>query len=638
MALHPVDKIWWLQINANDYKNTEWDKDPGAKSQQHYDVPRADLLLSFLGKASDFDQGQGAELAIEAQSIGNPGPRNVIPFSLRKGTPTDQVIDGEPVRRKSGRARISLQNVFSSKHQRHPAWSKTAGSWPVPANPKAEDLAEAEKIATSGLLIYVVKTIDDGYFAGFTTGNTDKTLWPDVVKDLLPAPDRVVRGGKRTGVIHVQKSAQLKYGDLSPLAQKVVRSLSRNKNVLLYGPPGTGKTFALNQVRQFLALADGVPEVNLDDTSMDEPIKVLTKPFTIPAPSRVEFVTFHQDFGYEDFVVGLRPIRGQSLTLQPFAGILLDCAISVSEQEHGFKSSVIMVDEMNRGNVPKILGDFLTYMDDTYRLTQDGKIDKAIPVRLAKVLAVRDDNGHKTTEPIKRLGGDSTPLPIPWHFPHHVYLLATMNSVDKSVAPLDSAIGRRFERIDAFPDLNALADQLGISLERRDQLLRPSVPTISGAVTTPSASEDEEFSTDGEFSLSEADVAQESGDVGSSPDEAEAPQSPQELALSLLKSINDFIDDALGADFELGHAYFWSIKTENDLIAVWDTLVWPQVRDRFGARPQELLKLLRANQEGRPAKYAFALRSATSKHVLVEPLSDMETADAMATLRFLANQ
>lgn len=622
MARHKIDLIWWLQINGNDFLMTEWDKPSGAKGQQHYDVPAADNLRAFLGYPSGHGAVEGADLTKTVYAIGNPSQSSEIPFSLRKG----------------GRALIKLQNLFSSNSMRPPVWSPAVSPWPKPNNPKTLSAVEADEIAAKGLLIYVVKTTEDKYFAGFTTGQTDGSLWPETVHDLLPVPGRIVGRGKvRTGLINVHKSVQ-KDSNYSPLAQKVIDALKRNKNVLLYGPPGTGKTHALNQVRQLLENDVSLPGIELEDSSLAAPFLSREQPAMIPTPSRVEFVTFHQDFGYEDFVIGLRPIPATSLTLQPFAGILMDCAISVSRQEQGVQSAVIMVDEMNRGNVPKILGDFLTFMDDSYRASADGNHNGAIPVRLAKVQSVDDGNGQQKSEPIRRLDGQETELTVPWYFPHHVYLLATMNSVDKSVAPLDSAIGRRFERIDAFPDLNDLADQLGISSERRDQLLRRFVTSVSAAVATPSESEDEEFSADDVGNLSDADAAQDSVDLGSSPNEDESSHTPQELALLLLKSINDFIDDTLGVDFELGHAYFWSIETENDLIAAWDTLVWPQIRDRFGARPQELLKLLRANQEGRPAKYAFALRSATSKHVIVEPLGDMETADAMATLRFLAKQ
>src|SRR5690606_20485069 len=173
-----------------------------------------------------------------------------------------------------------------------------------------------------------------------------------------------------------------------------------------------------------------------------------------------DWVTFHQEYGYEDFVIGLRP-TGEGMRLAPFTGRLLDLAIRVDRMGRG--SGMLAVDEINRGNVAKILGDFMTYMDDTYRKKADGDISTAVPVSLSKVQ--RSHTGDPVTEPIWMISGDSYLLPQPWYFPENLYILATMNSVDRAVAPLDSAIGRRFERIEAFCDLESLAANLGVDHE-----------------------------------------------------------------------------------------------------------------------------------------------------------------------------
>lgn len=625
MTRHGIDSIWWLQINGNDYHMTELNKAPGAKGQQHYDVPNADNLRTFFAYPSGYGAEEGADLTETVYSIGEPTQANEIPFALRRG----------------GRALIKLQNVFSANNLRPRVWSPAAGSWPVPKDPNTLDAAEAEAIAAAGLLIYVVKTTEGEYFAGFTTDKTDDSLWPEAVQELIPVPTRISGKRKvRTGLIDVHRSVQ-QDAELSPLAQKILDALTRNKNVLLYGPPGTGKTHALNQVRQFLDRAESLPRIELDDSSLEAPFVTQSQPATIPTPTRVEFITFHQDFGYEDFVVGLRPVPATSLELKPFAGILLDCAIAVSGQEHGIQSAVVMVDEMNRGNVPKILGDFLTFMDDSYRATADGSTDHAIPVRLTKVHAEYDEKGAQQTTPIGRFNGHETALTVPWYFPHHVYVLATMNSVDKSVAPLDSAIGRRFERIDAFPNTRELATHLGIPPERQDELLRTSANSRlrATAEAAPSESEDADLENLEDAEGTENEIAPKSDTEGNPGSDGQAQEwTPQELAVLLLKTINDFIDDVLGVDFELGHTYFWSVSQPSDLISAWDTLVWPQLRDRFGARPQELVKLLRANQDGQPKNYAFTLRTPTSKHVVVRPLADISPPDAIATLRFLAEQ
>lgn len=601
---------------------TELNKPPGPKGQQHYDVPKADSLKSFLGYTSDYGVEDGADLTVPVYSIGNPTHSDQIPFFVRKG----------------GRAGIKRQNLYGNEHNRPLVWSHAEKDWPKPIDPSKLETKEAEQIAAHGLLIYVVKTTEGKLYAGFTQGNTIESTWPESIRQLIPVSTRISGGRReRTGLIHVDSSVQ-QDANLSPLAQKILDALKRNKNILLYGPPGTGKTHALNQVRRFLNREEALPKVELEDTSLVTPFITQSEPPTIPTPARVEFVTFHQDFGYEDFVVGLRPVPSSSLSLEPFAGVLLDCAIAVSNQEDSTKSAVVMVDEMNRGNVPKILGDFLTFMDDTYRTTPEGCNENAIPVRFAKIPAEEAEEGGLQTAGINRLNGGETPLRLPWHFPHHVYLLATMNSVDKSVAPLDSAIGRRFERIDAFADTSELAVQLGISPSRFELLQRRSrrsqIGTTLGSPLPEPAFEDLDYEA-----IPESELDPHFGtEMSAGADDLPPDWSPQELAVLLLQVINDFIDDVLGVDFELGHTYFWTVNEATDLISVWDTLIWPQLRDRFGARPQELIKLLRANQEGQPKNYAFTLRVPTSKYVVVRPLANMSVADAIASLRFLAEQ
>lgn len=221
MARHGIDLIWWLQINGNDYLMTEWDKPPGAKGQQHYDVPAADNLRTLFGYPSGFGAVDGANLTENVHSIGQPSQVSEIPFALRRG----------------GRALIKLQNVFSATNMRPSVWSPAAGNWPEPKDAKTLNMKEADEIAAQGLLIYVVKTTDGEYFAGFTTGQTDGSQWPEVVHELLPVPERISGRGKvRTGLIDVHRSVQQE-AELSPLAQKVLDALTRNKNVLLYGPP-----------------------------------------------------------------------------------------------------------------------------------------------------------------------------------------------------------------------------------------------------------------------------------------------------------------------------------------------------------------------------------------------------------------
>ena len=108
-------------------------------------------------------------------------------------------------------------------------------------------------------------------------------------------------------------------------------------------------------------------------------------------------------------------------------------------------------------------------MENSYRDTDERGENN--PGRLPVPLANLNANGGHTEE-IDLPSGGSVRLPNPWFFPREVYTLASMNSVDRTVAPLDSALARRFERIDMFPDLNILEDWLGVSLADADRKVR----------------------------------------------------------------------------------------------------------------------------------------------------------------------
>lgn len=378
---------------------------------------------------------------------------------------------------------------------------------------------------------------------------------------------------------------------------------SRGKSALLYGPPGTGKTHTLSELLRELERPD-VPtgRVGLDVSDSRHPFKPMDAASTsrgggLPTPVLTTWMTFHQSLSYEDFVIGLRPEsdNGQ-ITLVPNAGALLDAVIEL-QQDSGAKSVVLLIDEINRGNAAKIFGEFLTFLDFEYRQTTAS----GAPNANALPLPIRN-LGHSEGkyDPVRRPDGAWVELDYPAYFPRHVYVVATMNSVDRTAIPIDSALARRFDRIDLRPDLQFLANLWSIDLS--DLAERATSPT--------------------ELSASE-------------------------VAVLILDRLNLDLAENFGSDFELGHGLVLDLDPESEdawseLARIWDQVLFPQIEDRFSGRAEELARTLRVD-EFASVPYAWRFRrsiSGTASSTVLAPVSlaAIDPSVARASLQYLASR
>lgn len=354
----------------------------------------------------------------------------------------------------------------------------------------------------------------------------------------------------------------------------ILSSWNVGRNVLLYGPPATGKTRLISEL--FDAL-NKPPEAQkgivLDVSDSEKPFSRPSQDIKIPQPVKVVWTTFHQSYGYEDFVLGLRPeIAANGTHLQPLAGVLLDAALELSDNESKYKSVVIFIDEINRGNAARIFGEFMTFLDFDYR--EGGRVPLPLPLR-----QLRFTNGQSET--IQRLDGNLVSIPEGFTFPKHIYIVATMNSVDRAAVPIDSALARRFDRIEMRPSLDTLAEQWNLD--------KTALSTITD-------------------------------------DNWEA-LSPFETSYLLLDRLNILIASDLGPEFELGHGLLSMIKVGSlqgdesskaidekkawlTLAKTWDDILFPQLEDRYSGRPEQLMELLRVDNAPPSGEYAWKLRSA----------------------------
>ena len=396
---------------------------------------------------------------------------------------------------------------------------------------------------------------------------------------------------------------------IPPVVYRILDAWKRQPNVLLYGPTGTGKTHAMSVLWQLLESSNGPPVVMLDTEDGPNPFRTVTELLSLPLPVARDWVTFHQNYGYEDFIVGLRPRStdaGGGFTLRPRAGRLLDLAFKVASNEDQVQSAVLVIDEINRGNTSRVFGEFITFMEFAYRDVDDqGKENPGrLPVPLANLNV---ESGQ--SEEIDLSSGGSIKISVPWFFPRHMYVLASMNSVDRTVAPLDSALARRFERIDMRPDFETLQHLLGVDL--------------TGA----------------------------KGKVEAAGEQI-ADLTAGECAVLILSQLNFQLATTLGADFEIGHTYMLPVgqpETEDEgfrrLATIWDQAIMPQLQERFLTRQEELLRMLKADSDA-PEGYAFHQRMGlfdreagdrpTLQPVSLEALAESNMESLRTTFQYLA--
>lgn len=226
-----------------------------------------------------------------------------------------------------------------------------------------------------------------------------------------------------------------------------------DKNLILYGPPGTGKTY--NSVIYAVAICDGKSVDELTDYDA-----VMTRYNELKKAGRIAFTTFHQSYGYEEFIEGIKPIideNKQDIGYTIESGVFkefcenaksivrtkngdsIDAGARIWKSEKvnpGLESTVIeentephvfIIDEINRGNISKIFGELITLIESTKRAGMSESASAILPY-----------------------SGDE------FCVPSNVYILGTMNTADRSIALMDTALRRRFQFIEMMPDSDVL--------------------------------------------------------------------------------------------------------------------------------------------------------------------------------------
>ena len=207
-----------------------------------------------------------------------------------------------------------------------------------------------------------------------------------------------------------------------------------DKNIIFYGPPGTGKTYTT--AKRAVEICKTESEKELTDYT-----EVIKKYNELKKKNRIEFITFHQSYGYEEFIEGIKPVvsneddesdseNSQEIKYEIVDGIFKKfCDEARKAQDKENNEYVFIIDEINRGNISKIFGELITLIETTKRAGKEECISTKLPYSKEEFTV-----------------------------PDNVYIIGTMNTADRSIALMDTALRRRFKFEEMLPDYDLLKD------------------------------------------------------------------------------------------------------------------------------------------------------------------------------------
>lgn len=345
------------------------------------------------------------------------------------------------------------------------------------------------------------------------------------------------------------------------------------KNMILYGPPGTGKTYI---TATYAVLICGW--YTLDTLKNMNHSKIMEIYHELEQEGRSGFTTFHQSYGYEDFIEGIRPVldkektdaqnqseeqkseKSRNLEYTMEAGVF---KAFCEKAEKSKKPYVFIIDEINRGNISRIFGELITLIEESKRKGEADERSVILPY-----------SG------------------LPFSVPSNVYIIGTMNTADRSIALLDTALRRRFSFVEMMPDTEVLKD------------IKIEVPEMPDTV-------------DKKAGKSTIDIQK------------------------LLEIINQRIEVLYDREHTIGHAYFCGLKktaTLDGLKNVFKKSVLPLLQEYFFDDYEKIAMVLGDNQK-RNRNYKFIVEdNGKDIHTLFGKELETDMLDMLQRKKYMINE
>lgn len=197
-------------------------------------------------------------------------------------------------------------------------------------------------------------------------------------------------------------------------------------NQILFGAPGTGKTHSTAE--HAVAIVEKRP-VSTGQCTADERKALMERYYDLVSRGFITFTTFHQSYGYEDFIQGIRPdTKNSTISFIKTEGVFKRAADNALDDPDN--NYVIIIDEINRANISKVFGELITLIEEDKRWGELNQLSVTLP------------------------------LGEPFVVPNNLYIIGTMNSADKSISIIDTALRRRFSFVEMPPREDFVSDPI----------------------------------------------------------------------------------------------------------------------------------------------------------------------------------